>query len=161
VALLTDDDFLRAQLAAPEALVDEARRALATLEAEARDAWRRYPAVAGSGFHSGPPDVRPLLLAWTVRHVREAGFYTPDELERLAEDGEGSRAWLGVEAFRLCAYLAALRAVLDRLLARALPATDYRTTVEPLTWQFSRLRVRPVGQHVRADAGDMRAQLNN
>lgn len=115
-ALLHDATFLRQQLSNPEARLTEARAALASLAAEARTAWQRYPAVGHGGFHGGGPDPRPLALAWAVRFVREVGLYRPDELTAMLADATVTPAWAAAEALRFCVFLAALRLPLDEVL---------------------------------------------
>lgn len=140
-ALLADAVFLQRQLAQPEARVAEARAALAALDADAADAWRRYPAVGGGGFHSGQPDPRPFLVAWTAAHVREAGFYTADELERMQAAGEIMSGWMAAESLRLCAFLAVVRPLLDGLQAGRIRPSDYTASVKDLARRFTRAAV--------------------
>jgi hypothetical protein len=139
--LLTDADFLQQQLAEPDARVAEARAVLALLDADAAAAWRRYPAVGSGGFHSGQPDPRPFLIAWTAGYVREAGFYTADELERLQTAGEVTSAWMAAESLRLCAFLTVLGTLIDELHAGAVRPSDYTASVKDLARKFGRMPV--------------------
>jgi hypothetical protein len=77
-----------------------------------------------------------------VRQIEEAGFYTPDELERLRAADEVTPAWMAAEALRLRAFLAALRAPADDFLAGTMPGTAYVTAVKDLAARFARMEVR-------------------
>ena len=128
VTRLTDATFVSSRLADAAGCIAEARAALRALEAEARDAWSRYSVAATGGFHTGVPDPRPALLAWTVRHLRESGYYAPEELERRYR--AEADIWAGAEALRLLVTLDALHPVLDALRAGSVRPERYMEAVE-------------------------------
>lgn len=153
-ALLTDLDFLEEQLATPEARLQEARSALAALEAEAVDAWGRYPLTVGSSFHCGPVDPRPLLLAWTVQQIYESGLYMPAELERMRAAGEVTDAWMALEALRLIAFVATLRTLTDGILRGFTASAVYVDSVNGLARRFNQLQLQlPSRQKVGKASG--------
>lgn len=140
VARLADPAFVRVRLEDVAGCITRARTALGVLEAEARDAWTRYPVAVSGGFHAGAPDPRPALLAWTVRHLHACGFYDLDELERRHAHGEDA-AWAGAEALRLLVALDALGPLLEALRTGSIRPERYTEAVARVTGTLVRAHI--------------------
>ncbi len=109
-------------------LLDALETARAQLEQAAREAFARAPVSrATAAFHSALPDLRPFVLYRLPGLLREAGFYTADELRALAPSA--SPAWVAREATRQLAGLAAVRQAIRRLDAGDLRPADFPAAI--------------------------------
>lgn len=128
-ALLAVACQLLAEHAAQSGSQQMAAERFAAFEATARDAYRRYPVVAGSSFHGGRPDLRPAMHFQSVSLLRNAGAYLPADLDRMTASGEVSPEWADGEAARLVVLLALAGIAVDAMAGGHLAAAAYRETM--------------------------------
>ncbi len=109
----------------------------ALLESDTRAAWMRFPVISGRGAHGGEPDPRALQLFSTLVYAREAGLYTPAELERADFPPE----FQAREQLRLRVLVVLLGALIEELADGRLPAVRFAGEVTDIARHLGRLSI--------------------
>jgi hypothetical protein len=140
--LLADPEAVEAEVGNSTARIEATRMAFDAIAAEARSAFRRFPAIAaGASFHGGPADTRAAALYATVSRIREGGLYLPQELAMMEAEGQITKTWAAVESLRLAAFLVALRPLITGLEGGALRSERYLAAVRDLAGEFGRVAI--------------------
>ena len=144
-ALLADPALVMRELEDPGRRIADATLTFGRLETETANAFSRYPAVRGAGFHSGNADPRTYALFGTVEAVRTAGFYTPSELAELRKQGTVSERWRATESLRIEALAWVIRSLIDALDTQRMTPGEYLAAVADAARRLGRLSVGSAG----------------